>query len=498
VLRRENQVERDIFQDIAQRTGGDIYVGVVGPMRTGKSTFIRRFMELFVLPNITDEYDKERAVDAMPQAGAGKTIMTVEPKFVPEDAVQIDIKDNLRLNVKVVDCTGYPVEGVQGYMEDNEPRMVRTPWFDDPIPFIQAAEVGTEKVIVDHATIGIVVSTDGTIVDIPRENYVEAEREIVQKLIDLGKPFVIVLNTVDPYSKEVSDLATDMEGEYGVPVIPANCQELNHDDITLVMEQVLYEFPVKEMAVRVPKWVQTLGSSHWLKSELDADIRDAVSLVKRVRDIDDCVMRLGASEYVSKIQVEKVNMSDGTAMLNLETTEDAFLTVVGEKAGFHIDDKADVLNLVGELSVAKKTYEKFELALRELEETGYGIVEPTLDDMSFEEPEMVKQGRNYGVRLRAMGPVIHLIRTDVETAVNPTIGSAEQGEELVNYLMEKFEDDPAKIWATDLFGKPLRDLVLEGINGKVSRMPESARAKMQETLSRVVNEGSGGLICIIL
>jgi stage IV sporulation protein A len=488
----------DIFMDIARRTNGDIYIGVVGPMRVGKSTFIRQFMELFVLPNITDEYDKERAIDSMPQAGSGRTVTTVEPKFVPEDAVPVDISDNLSLNVKVVDCTGYPVEGAVGYMEGDEPRMVRTPWYEEPIPFVQAAELGTEKVISDHSTIGVVVTTDGSIVDLPRESYVEAEKEIVEKLTALGKPFVIVLNCMDPYSKEVSDLATEMEGEYGVPVIPANCLDLNHDDVTLIMEQVLYEFPVKDMTVRIPKWVQVLSSTHWLRSEIDEDIRDAVAAVKRVRDIDACVMMLQGSDHVAKVTVDKVDMATGAATLDLDVSEESFLRVMSEKTGTTVSDKADILNLVGDLVVAKKTYDRMQLALQELEETGYGIVEPTLADMSFEEPEMVKQGRNYGVRLRARGPAIHMIKTEIETTVSPVIGTEEQGEELVSYLMEKFEDDPKKIWATDLFGKSLRDLVLDGVTTKIARMPENARHKMQETLGRVVNEGSGGLICIIL
>jgi len=488
----------DIFRDIAERTGGDIYIGVVGPMRVGKSTFIRRFMELFVLPNITDPYDKERTVDAMPQAGEGKTIMTVEPKFVPEEAVPIDLKESLSLNVRVIDCTGYPVEGAQGYTEGEKPRMVRTPWFEEPIPFTQAAEIGTEKVIADHSTIGIVVTTDGSIVDIPRGNYTDAEKKVVQKLGGLGKPFVIVLNSKDPYSKDVSDLATSMEEEYGVPVIPANCLELTHDDIVLIMEQVLYEFPVKEMTVGIPRWVEMLSGTHWLRSSLDAAIRSAVAKVRRVRDIDACVMELGAIDNVAKVTVEKVNMSDGTCRLYLEATEEAFLKVLGERAGIVIADKGDLLNLLSDLALAKKTYDKLQLALTEMEETGYGIVEPTLEDMQFEEPEMVKQGRNYGVRLRARGPAIHLIKTDVETEVSPLIGSEEQGQELVSYLMEKFEDDPKKIWATDLFGKSLKDIVVEGVGTKIERMPENARAKMQETLTRVLNEGSGGLICIIL
>ncbi len=488
----------DIFKDIAQRTGGDIYIGAVGPMRVGKSTFIRRFMELFVLPNITDPYDKQRAVDAMPQAGAGKTIMTVEPKFIPDEAVQVDIRDDLSLNVRLVDCTGYPVEGAQGYTEGDEPRRVMTPWFDEPVAFVAAAEIGTEKVVEDHSTIGIVVTTDGSIVDIPRSAYVEPEREIVEKLARLGKPFVIILNSVDPYSKEVADLAINMEGEYGVPVIPANCLELNHDDIVLIMEQVLYEFPVKDMTVRLPKWVQMLSHSHWLRNDLESSIRDSVASVKRVRDIDGCVIRLSGADHVTGVKVTKVNMATGEAALELDVAEESFFEIIGEKTGLVLADKADVLNMLEDLVSAKRTLGRFELAMRELDETGYGIVEPTVDDMIFEEPEMIRQGRNYGVRLRARGPAIHMIQTEIETQVNPVIGSEEQGEELVAYLMEKFEDDPRKIWATDLFGKSLRDIVLEGVTGKIAKMPENARAKMQETLGRVVNEGSGSLICIIL
>jgi stage IV sporulation protein A len=488
----------DIFMDIAQRTGGDIYIGVVGPMRVGKSTFIRRFMELLVLPNIEDPNDKQRTIDAMPQAGAGKTVMTVEPKFIPDEAVTVAINESIDINVRVIDCTGFPVEGAQGYREDDEPRMVRTLWFDEPVPFEDAAELGCEKVVEDHSTIGIVVTTDGSIVDIPREGYAEAEKRVVGKLSELGKPFVIILNSVDPYSKEVSDLATDMEVEYGVPVIPANCLELTYDDIVLIMEQVLYEFPVKEITVKIPRWVQSLSQSHWLKKSFEEKIKEAVNSVKRVRDIDSCVLSLGAYDNVARVDVEKVVMSEGTAVLSLDATEQSFMSVLQERTGEQITDKSDILNLLTGYVYARNTYNKFQAALRELEETGYGVVEPTLDDMSFEEPELMKQGKNYGVRLRARGPAIHLIKTDVETHVSPIIGSEEQGRELVEYLMEKFEDDPKKIWATDLFGKALQDIVVEGVSGKLERMPENARNKMQETLTRMVNEGSGGLICIIL
>lgn len=488
----------DIFRDIAERTGGDIYIGVVGPMRTGKSTFIRKFMEIFVLPNITDEYDRQRAVDAMPQAGAGKMIMTVEPKFVPDEAVKIDLKENLSLKVRIIDCTGFPVEGAQGYTEGNEPRMVRTPWFEEPIAFTDAAEVGTEKVIRDHSTIGIVVTCDGSIVDIPRESYVEAEQEVISRLKELGKPFVIVLNCKDPYSSDAAQLATKLEEEHSVPVIPVNCVDLSQDDITLVLEQVLYEFPVKEVTVRTPKWVQTLSQAHWLKKSVEDSVSRAVAQVKRMRDIDSCVMFLNESDYVAQAKVTGVSMSLGTAEIDLDVTDQAFLRVAGERAGKELSDKADLLNYLSDLALAKKTYDKFALALHELEETGYGIVEPSLEDMQFEEPEMVRQGRNYGVRLKAKGPAIHLIRTDVETQVSPLIGTEEQGHELVTYLMEKFEDDPKKIWATDLFGKSLQDIVLDGITGKIDRLPENTRARVQETLTRVLNEGSGGLICIIL
>ncbi len=488
----------DIFRDIAERTDGDIYIGVVGPMRVGKSTFIRRFMELFVVPNITDSYDRQRAIDAVPQAGTGKTVMTVEPKFVPEEAVPIDLKENLSLNVRVIDCTGYPVEGAQGYLEDEEMRMVRTMWYEEAIAFTEAAEIGTQKVISDHSTIGIVVTTDGSIVDIPRANYIQPERTVVAKLQEIGKPFVIILNSIDPYSKRVSDLATEMEEEYGVPVIPANCLELTQDDIILIIEQVLYEFPVTEMTVRIPRWVQMLSAAHWLKNVIETNINEAVNVVKRIRDIDSCVMSLGVSDYVNRVDVEQVDMSTGIAKVRLETTDEAFYKVLSERVGVKVFDNADLLGLIGDLATAKKMYDKFALALRELEETGYGIVEPSLNDMRFEEPEMVKQGRNYGVRLSATGTAIHLIKTEIEAQVSPMIGSEEQGLELVAYLMEKFEDDPKKIWATDLFGKALQDIVVDNVSGKIDRMPQNVKSKMQETVTRILNEGSGGLICIIL
>lgn len=488
----------DIFRDIAERTRGDIYIGVVGPMRTGKSTFIREFMEVFVLPNITGEYDRQRTRDALPQAGGGKTIMTVEPKFVPDEGVAIDLRDNLSLRVRMIDCTGYPVAGAQGYEDERGPRMVRTPWFEEPVPFQEAADVGTRKVIEDHSTIGIIVTTDGSIVDIPRANYVEPERRAVRELAEIGKPFVIVLNSKDPYSEATSELASEMEGEYGVPVIPVNCLDLNQEDILLIMEQVLYEFPVKQVTVSIPKWIQALETHHWLRSGAEDKIRQAVESVKRVRDIDRCVEDLRSWEHAAGVTIEKVDMGQGNAFIKMEATDESFLRVLSERAGMDIADKADLITMLQDYAETRKTFDKMSLALKEAEETGYGVVEPLISDMIFDEPEVIKQGRNYGVRLRARAPAIHIIKTEVETSVSPLIGSEEQGEELVNYLMEKFEDNPGKIWSTDIFGKPLHEIVKEGISAKIERMPENAKQKIQEALSKVVNEGSGGLICIII
>lgn len=488
----------DIFRDIAERTGGDIYVGVVGPVRTGKSTFIKRFMELLVLPNIQNPYDRDRAKDALPQAGGGRTITTTEPKFIPDDGVEIVLKENIALRVRMVDCVGFGVDGAIGYLEEDVPRMVLTPWFDHEIPFEEAAEVGTRKVISDHCTLGVVVTTDGSIINIPRDSYVDAERRVVQELKAIGKPFVIVLNTVDPLAQETAELAARMEEEYDVSCVPLDCLNMSVQDIELVLEQVLYEFPVQQMNVDTPAWIRQLPEGHAVRSEFERGIQECVDQVKRVRDVERAVEFLKATPLVGEVALVRMDMGTGTAQLKADVKEEVFYGVVAEIADRPIGDKADILNTVREYSSAKAEYDKISTALEESKQIGYGIVTPTLSDMVFEEPELIRQGPRFGVRLRAKAPSYHIIRVDVASEVTPIIGSEKQCQELVSYLLDQFEDDPKKIWKSDVFGKPLSELVREGIQNKVLRMPEHAQVKLQETLEKVVNEGGGGLICIIM
>lgn len=488
----------DIFRDIAERTGGDIYVGVVGPVRTGKSTFIKRFMELLVLPNIQNPYDRDRAKDALPQAGAGRTITTTEPKFIPDDGVEIVLKDNIALRVRMVDCVGFGVDGAIGYLEEDVPRMVLTPWFDHEIPFEEAAEVGTRKVISDHCTLGVVVTTDGSIINIPRDSYVDAERRVVQELKAIGKPFVIVLNTVDPLAKETAEVASRMEEEYDVACVPLDCLNMSVQDIELVLEQVLYEFPVQQMNVDTPAWIRQLPEGHAVRNEFERGIQGCIDQVKRVRDVEKAVESLKTRPLVGEVALVRMDMGTGTAQLKVDVKEEVFYGVLAEITNRPIANKADILNTVREYSSAKAEYDKISTALEESKQIGYGIVTPTLSDMVFEEPELIRQGPRFGVRLRAKAPSYHIIRVDVASEVTPIIGSEKQCQELVSYLLDQFEDDPKKIWRSDVFGKPLSDLVREGIQNKVLRMPEHAQVKLQETLEKVVNEGGGGLICIIM
>ncbi len=488
----------DVLKDIAERTGGDIYIGVVGPVRAGKSTFIRKFVELLVLPNIRDLNDRERARDALPQAAAGRTIMTVEPKFVPDESVEISLKDNITFRVRLVDCTGYVVQGALGYEEPEGQRMVLTPWVEREIPFQEAAEIGTRKVISEHSTLGLVITTDGSITDIPRSAYVAAEERVTAELKELGKPYIILLNTINPFSKETSDLAGELEEKYDVSVIPVDCANLSQDDIVLVMEQVLYEFPVKEVNINLPKWVDELDAKHWLKGKFEDAVRDAVSDVRRLKDVDKAVNRLSINEMVHEVSLKQMDMGTGVATIELGAREQLYLDVLAEISEEDIRDKSDLLRLMRVLSSARKEYDKISSGIREVRDVGYGMVPPRLSEMIFEEPELIRQGNRFGVRLKARAPSIHLIRADVSAEVTPLIGTEKQCEELVRYLLDQFEDDPKKIWESNIFGKSLHDLMREGIQNKLYRMPENAQEKLQETLTRIVNEGSAGLICIIL
>lgn len=491
-------VNNDIYSSIAKRTDGDIYIGVVGPVRTGKSTFIKKFMESLVIPNITSEFRKERAIDELPQSAAGKTIMTTEPKFIPEEAVEIKLSDNAVFNVRMIDCVGYIVPAAIGYIENEAPRMVMTPWFEEEIPFAMAAEIGTQKVIKEHSTIGLVVTTDGSITDIPRDEYCDAEERVINELSEINKPFVIILNCLDPKSSSAQQLASELEDKYSTPVIPVNCLELDEQGISDILRQVLYAFPVKEVNITMPKWITALEKNHWLKSSVISAIRAAAENIKHIRDMTKLTERLSDSEYISGSQISEIDLGKGSAGIKLDFDSELFYKILGEKTGIEIKNDNDLMPLLKDLITIKKKYEKVENALNEVEATGYGIVMPDIDDLSLEEPEIVKQGGKYGVRLKASAPSIHMMKADIVTEVNPIVGSEKQSEELVMYLMNEFNDDPTKIWNSNIFGKSLHELVNEGLHNKLYKMPVDARLKLQETLERIINEGCGGLICFIL
>ncbi len=488
----------DIYRDIAERTKGDIYIGVVGPVRTGKSSFIKRFMETLVIPNIKDGYSRERAVDELPQSAAGKTIMTTEPKFIPEEAAEISIGDNAKMRVRMIDCVGYIVPSSIGYIENEQPRMVMTPWFEEEVPFNMAAEVGTAKVIREHSTIGLVVTSDGSISDIPRKEYEECEERVIGELSEINKPFVVLLNCVYPHSEEASAMAKSMEKKYGTRVIPVNCLDLNEEDITAIIREVLFSFPIKEINVKMPKWITALPKGHWLKNEVFGAVREAASGIRQVRDAQNISEKLKDCEHCAHTEIIGIDLGKGSASICAELKNELFYKVLSEETGIAISEESDLLPLLTELAEIRKKYSRMEGALSQVEATGYGIVMPSIDELELEEPEIVKQGGRYGVRLRASAPSIHLMKANIVTEVSPIVGSEKQSQELVEYLMNEFEEDPKKIWESNIFGKSLHELVNEGLHNKLYHLPADARIKLQETIERMINEGCGGLICFIL
>ncbi|MDE6593157.1 MAG: stage IV sporulation protein A [Oscillospiraceae bacterium] len=496
-----NTVQNNIYKDIAKRTDGDIYIGIVGPVRTGKSTFIKRFMEQLVIPNIESDFRRERAVDELPQSAAGKTIMTTEPKFIPEDAVEISVGENdfnARFNVRLIDCVGYIVPSSIGYIENEAPRMVMTPWFSEEVPFNMAAEVGTRKVITEHSTIGLVVTTDGSISDIPRNEYEESEQRVIGELKAINKPFVVLLNCTDPKSGKSETLRREMEEKYGTPVIAVNCLELSREDIDNILKQVLFSFPVKEINIAMPKWITGLGKDHWLKNEIYSAIRQAAENVKTVRDAGNIAENILTCEHITYSDIRSIDLGKGCADISVTVKSELFYKILGETTGIEISGESDLMPLLKDLTAVRKKYEKIENALKEVEATGYGIVMPTIEELTLEEPEIVRQGGKYGVKLKASAPSIHMMKADIITEVSPIVGSEKQSEELVMYLLRDFEENPGKIWESNIFGKSLHELVNEGLHNKLYRMPVDARLKLQETLERIINEGCGGLICFIL
>ncbi len=498
MMKKEKDMVKDIYTNIAERTNGDIYIGVVGPVRTGKSTFIKRFMESLVIPNITSEFKRERAVDELPQSAAGKTIMTTEPKFIPEDAVEVNLGSGATMNVRLIDCVGYIVPSSLGYIENEMPRMVMTSWFDEEIPFNMAAEIGTQKVIADHSTIGLVVTTDGTISDIPRSEYEECEERVIRELKELGKPFVVILNTVNPSSQEARNLASRLTDRYDAKVIPVSCLDLDESDIRDIMKEILFSFPIKEINIRTARWINSLEKGHWLKTEILDCIRNAAKDIKLVREAETAVEAMSQCPHIINAEISAVDLGSGSVTINAELDNSLFYKILGETTGIEIESESDLMPLLMELNDIRRKYQRIEPALAEVEATGYGIVMPEMEELTLEEPKIIKQGGKYGVKLKATAPSLHIMKANINTTVSPIVGTERQSEELVMYLLDGFDDNPAKIWESNIFGKSLHELVNEGLHNKLYKMPVDARLKLQETLERVINEGCSGLICFIL
>lgn len=488
----------NIYQQIAKRTNGDIYIGIVGPVRTGKSTFIKRFMDLLVIPNISDTFERDRAIDELPQSASGKTIMTTEPKFIPNEAANITVDGNINLNVRLVDCVGYLVDGALGHLENDTPRMVATPWFEEKIPFGQAAEIGTKKVITEHSTIGLVITTDGSITDITREEYVNAEERVIEEMKNTGKPFAIVLNCKEPTSDDAELLRAHLAEKYSVPVLCVNCTTMSQENINDIMQTILYEFPICEIGINIPSWVAGLEYDESLKASLTEAILSSFESAFKVRHINDAISKLSEYPFIKKISISTFDAGTGCSILDLQLPDELFYNILSDRSGLNIKDDKTLISMISDLGRIKREHERLETALREVELKGYGIVMPSMDEMHLEEPEIVKQGNRFGVRLKAHAPSIHMIKADIETEIAPFVGTEKQSEELVNYILNEFEGDPASIWTSNLFGKPLNELMGEGLQSKLNRIPDEERLKLRDTIQRVINEGSGGLICIIL
>lgn len=486
----------EIIKSITERTGGELYLGVVGAVRTGKSTFIKKFIENLVVPNIEDEYEKKRALDEIPQSAQGKTIMTTEPKFVPSNAASIKI-DDFTTSVRLVDCVGYVIPEAKGYEDDNGPRMVKTPWYDEEIPFVEAAEIGTEKVIKDHSSIGIVVTTDGSIGEISRNSYIEAEERVVSELKEIGKPFIVLLNSTHPMLPETERLAESLKDNYGVPVLPVSVENMVEKDIYSILREALYEFPVLEVKVNMPEWIACLNPDNWLKKVYIEKIRESVIEVDKLRDVEHITAHFSDCEYISKAYLSDVDTSTGEVTVTLQAPDDLYNRVLKEIIGVDITSKTQLLNMFQEYNEAKTEYDQIKTALKMVKTTGYGVASPTLSDMKLDTPEIIKQGSRYGIRLKAVAPSIHMVRVDVESTFEPIIGSELQSKELINYIMKDYDNDADSIWKSEIFGRSLDVIVKEGIQAKLSMLPENARYKLQQTLSKLVNKGSSNLIAIV-
>ena len=490
--------ERNVYQDISRRTDGDVYIGVVGPVRTGKSTFIKRFMDALVLPNIKDESVYQRTLDELPQSAAGKTIMTTEPKFIPEESVEVDLGDNVSFRVRMIDCVGYVVDSALGHNEDDGPRMVKTPWSEQEMPFDEAAELGTKKVITDHSTIGLVITSDGSFGEIPREDYEESEQRVIAELQAINKPFIVLLNSARPDSEAAGRLSEELSARYQVPVLPVSCMELSEEEIRRILAQLLFEFPVREIRVDIPKWVVSLDKDHWLKSAVFDCIRSAAEGMEKIREIKQALAAMQDCEFITSTTLDALDLGIGSASVSVGIKPELFYRVLSEQTGMDIADECDLMNRMGSLAQKQQEFDKIAQAYEQVRETGYGIVMPTIDELTLEEPQIIKQSGKYGIRLKASAPSIHLMKVETQTEVTPIVGSEQQSQELVSYLLKEFEESPEKIWESNIFGKSVHELVNEGLHNKLYRMPADARRKIGETIQKIINDGCNGLICIIL
>lgn len=489
--------KQDIIKSIATRTGGDLYLGVVGAVRTGKSTFIKKVIENLVVPNIEDEYERKRALDEIPQSAQGKTIMTTEPKFVPSNAAKIKI-DDFEASIRLIDCVGYVIKDSLGYEDENGPRMVKCPWYDEEIPFIEAAEIGTEKVIKEHSSIGIVITTDGSFGEISRNSYLDAENRVISELKEMGRPFIVVLNSSHPMLPETERLAEKLRGDYGVPVLPMSVETMTEKDIYAILKEALYEFPVLEVDVEMPDWIATLSPNNWLKKVYVDFIKDSVLEIDKLKDIDKITSHFKECEYIEKAYISKVETETGIVTIRLESPATLYNQILKEMIGADIGNKSELLKLFQDYKEMKEEYTQFKTALKMVKQTGYGVASPTLADMKLDTPEIIKQGSRYGVKLKATAPAIHMIRVDVESTFEPIIGSELQSKELINYLMKDYDIAPENIWKSEIFGRSLDVIVKEGIQAKLSLMPENIRFKLSQTLNKIVNKGSGNLIAFVL
>lgn len=489
--------KNEIIKSITERTGGDIYLGVVGAVRTGKSTFIKKFIENLVVPNIEDEYERKRTLDEIPQSAQGKTIMTTEPKFVPSNGAKIKI-DDFSADVRLVDCVGYVINGAKGYEDENGPRMVKTPWYDEEIPFIEAAEIGTEKVIRDHSSIGILVTSDGSTCEFERSSYTEVEERILNELKEIGKPHIVILNTTHPMLPETERLSESLSEKYNVPVMAINVENMSERDAYNILREALYEFPVDYINVEMPDWIACLKPDNWLKKSYMETIKESVVEIDKLRDVEGITSSLEKCEYIEKAYLSNVDTSTGEVIVTLKCNDELYSRVLKEIIGIDVSNRAELLSLMQDYNEAKTEYDQVKSALKMVKTTGYGVASPTLSDMTLDTPEIIKQGSRYGVKLKAVAPSIHMIRIDVESTFEPIIGSEIQSKELINYLMKDYDTDPSNIWKSEIFGRSLDIIVKEGIQAKISLMPENARFKLQQTLSKLVNKGSGNLFAIVI